>query len=123
MDMINPEHSERNDPERPVARGALVVAGGQAPELLAPTDEVLHFVPQTVQRPIKRPGPVLVRLARNGGADPSPAAALANGLAAIALVPGHPVGAQARSAPPWALDRPLGQELREHRRLVGLARG
>src|SRR4051795_8306321 len=123
MDMIDPENSERKYPEGPVALRALVVARGQAAKLLAAGEQVLHFVPLPVQRPVERPGPVLVRLARDAGPDPAPPAALADRPTAVALVSSDPAGAQARSAGTLALDRPLGQQLGKHRGLMRLARG
>src|SRR5829696_529124 len=123
MNMIDPEHSERNNPERAEARGALVVARGEAPELLAAGEEVLHPVAQPVQLPVERPGPMFIALARNGGPDPSPPAVLADRAAAVPLVCCDSVGPQPRPAPTESLNRPLAHQLGEHRRLVGLARG
>src|SRR5687768_16325028 len=102
MDMIDPQNSERNNPERSIARRALVVAGGQAPELLAAVDEPLHPVAQPVERVVERPGPPLIALARNGRPNPAPPAVPADRSAAVAFVSRHPLRAQARPATPGA---------------------
>src|SRR5215212_10709388 len=121
MIVFDPEHCHRNHPEGAVALGALVVAGGQAAELLAAGDQVLHPVAPPVEPPLEGAAPALVGLARDGEPDPAAAARLADGPAAVALVAGHALGAHARPPPTGTPHRALGQQLREHRRLVRLA--
>src|SRR5215213_2032507 len=100
MIMFDPEHCHRNHPEGAVALGALVVAGGQAAELLAATNQVLHAVAPPVQRPIEGAAAALVGLARDGVPDAAAAARLADGPTAVAFVAGYALGAHAR--PPAA---------------------
>src|SRR4051795_139678 len=121
MIMLDPEHNECNHPEGAVALGALVVAGGQGAELLAATDQVLHAVAPPVERPIKRAAAALVGLARDGRPDAAAATRLANGPTAVALIAGHAPGSHPGSPPSGPPHRALGQQLGEHRRLVGLA--
>src|SRR5215217_1042085 len=121
MVMFDPEHCHRNHPEGAVALGTLVVAGGQAAELLAAADQVLHAVAPPVERPIKRAAAALGSLARDGDPDAAPAARLADGPTAVAFVAGHPLGAPARPPAAGPPHRALRQQLREHRRLVGLS--
>src|SRR3954469_24709861 len=121
MSMFDPEHCHRNHPEGAVALGALVVAGGQGAELLAATNQVLHPVAQPVARSIEGAAPALVGLARDGDPDAAAAAHLADGPTAVALVAGYALGAHARPPAAGPPHRALGQQLREHRRLVGLA--
>src|SRR5215212_3709916 len=113
MIMFDPEHCHRNYPEGAVALGALVVAGGQAAELLAATNQVLHAVAPPVVRPIEGAAPVLVGLARDGDPNAAAAARLADGPTAVALVAGHALGAHAWPPPAGPPHRALGQQLRE----------
>src|SRR5436190_19237991 len=123
MGMLDPEDNARNHPEGAVALAALVIAGGQAAELLAAGDQVLDAMAQPVERPIEGAGPALVGLARDGDPGPSTTTRLANGAAAVAFVAGHAPGALAGSPAAGAPDRAPGQQPVEHRRLVRLARG
>src|SRR4051795_3291375 len=121
MIMLDPEHNECNHPEGAVALGALVVAGGQGAALLAATNQVLHPVAPPVARPIKRAAAALVGLARDGRPDAATAARLADSPAAVAFVGGHAPGPPAGPPAAGPAHRALGQQLREHRRLVRLA--
>src|SRR3954453_2997415 len=119
MSVSDPKNTERNDPEGAVACGALVVAGGQAAELLATGEQVLHLVAQAVEGTVEGTGAMLVRLARNTEPDPPATAVLADDPATVAFVPSDAPRAQAGPAPTRAFDRPLGQQAGEDRRLVG----
>src|SRR5215210_8923145 len=121
MNMLDPEHSERNQPQGAVALGALVVARGQAAVLLAAGDQVLHAVAQPVACPIEGAALALVDLARDGDPDPAAAARVADGPTAVALVAGHALGAYPRPPAARPPHRALGQQPREYRRLVRLA--
>src|SRR5579875_2624184 len=122
MILLDPEDHARNHPQGAVALGALVVAGGQAAELLAAVDQPLHSIAQPVERTVEPAPAALGGLARDGDPDPAPAARAADGPAAVALVAGDPPGAHAGSAPAGAPHRPRCQQPLEHRRLVRLAR-
>src|SRR5918999_1409300 len=121
MNLFDPEDNERNHPQGAVALAALVVAGGQAAELLAAGDQVLHAVAQAVARPIEGAAAALVGLARDGDPDPAAAARVADGPTAVALVADHAYGAHPWPPAARTPHRALGQQLREHRRLVRLA--
>src|SRR3954452_17395428 len=121
MIMFDPEHCHRNHPKGAVALGALVVAGGQGAELLAAADPVLHAVAPPVERPIKWAAAALVGLARDGRPDAAAAARLANGPTAVAFVAAHAPGPHPGPPATGPPHRALGQQLGEHRRLVGLA--
>src|SRR5215212_12067689 len=121
MIVFDPEHCHRNHPEGAVALGALVVAGGQAAELLAATNQVLHAVAPPVQRPIEGAAAALVGLARDGVPDAAAAARLADGPAAVAFVAGYALGAHPGPPAAGPPHRALRQQLREHRCLVRLA--
>src|SRR3954454_12483914 len=121
MEVFDPEHNHRNRPQGAVALGALVIAGGQAAELLAAGDQVLHAVAQSIERPIEGAAPSLVGLARDGDLDPAAAALVTDGPTAVALIASHALGPYPRPAPPGTPHRALGQQPGEHRRLVRLA--
>ncbi len=59
MQYPDPENSHRNRPEGLVAGRALVVAGGEAAELLAAVEQALHPVAQPVSGAVERPAPPL----------------------------------------------------------------
>src|SRR5205814_8960666 len=109
MDMFDPQHSHRNHPQGPVARGPLVVPRGQAAVLLAASDQVLHAVAQAVERPIERADPTLVTPSGDRVPQAAPPAVGAAGPAGVALVADHPTRPPARSARPGAADRALLQ--------------
>src|SRR6266571_9529670 len=98
MSMFEPEHSHRNRPEGAVARGALVVAGGQAAVLLAAVDQPLDAVAQAVQRPVERPAAALGAQAWDRVADPPPAAVGPPRPAGVALVARDALRPHARAA-------------------------
>ena len=83
-----------------VVDGALLVSGGDAPELLEPGEEVLHAVALAVGLAVEVALPRLVLAGGNDGADASGAQAPPSGGAAVALVTCGPTRAQARSAAP-----------------------
>jgi hypothetical protein len=122
MQYLEPEQSHRNRPEGLVAGRALVVAGGQAAELLAAGDQVLDPVPPAVDGAVERPGAVLVTSAWDGVPDAAPSAVRAADPTGVALVARDPVRTDAGSAPAGAPDRPLLQQPLESGRLVALAR-
>src|SRR5215211_6704964 len=111
MVMFDPEHCHRNHPEGAVALGALVVAGGQAAELLAAGDQVLHPVALPVQRPIEGAASALVGLTRDGDPDAAAATRLADGPTAVALVAGHALGPHPGPPPTRPPHRALRQQL------------
>src|SRR5687767_14860098 len=121
MIILDPEENERDHPQGAIAFAALVVAGGQAAELLAAGDQVLHAVAPSIERPIEGAAPSLVGLARDGDPDPAAAAPVADALTAVALVARHALGTHPRPAAAGTPHRALGQQPREHRRLVRLA--
>src|SRR6202035_4703567 len=96
MGMFDPENSERNQPEGAVAGRPLVVARGQAAKLLAAGKQVLHPMPQPVQRPVEGAAAPLVDAARDGDADaPSPARG-PDGAATVRFIARHALRPQ-----PW----------------------
>src|SRR5215210_8859325 len=121
MSMFDPEHNHCNRPQGAVALAALVVAGGQAAELLAAGDQILHAVAPPVECPIEGAALSLVGLARDSDPDPAAAAPVADGSTAVALVAGHALGTHPRPPAAGTPHRALGQQPREHRRLVRLA--
>src|SRR6476620_2079398 len=101
--MMDPEHSERNEPQSPVAGRTLVIAGSEAAVLLAPVDEPLDAVAVPVHRAVERPPARLIAQARERVADaPAPKVATA-GAPGVRLVADHPLGPHARPAAAPAL--------------------
>src|ERR1051325_11555452 len=123
MGLPEPKNSHGNRPEGAIAGGALVVAGGEAAELLAAGDEVLDPVSSAVDGAVERPGAVLVASAWDGVADAAAPAVRTSGTPGVALVARDPVRTDAGSAPAGPPDRPLLQQLLEGGGLVALARG
>src|ERR687883_52612 len=78
MGLSDPEDNHRNHPEGPVALGALVVAGGQAAELLAAGDQPLHPVAQAVRRTVEAAAPALGPQPGDGVAGGPPPAGAAH---------------------------------------------
>src|SRR5918912_2480733 len=74
MGISDPEDKHRNHPEGAVALGALVVAGGQAAELLAAGDQPLHPVAQAVRPAVEGTAPALGPQPGDGVADAAPPA-------------------------------------------------
>src|SRR5215210_1733815 len=103
-----PEQNRGNDPQGAVAVRALVVAGGQTAELLAPIDQPLDPIPQAVRCPIEGPTPPAVRAI----APPR-----------VPFVPDHAVGPQPGPPAAGPAHRALLEQLLEHRDFVLLAGG
>src|SRR5438270_5671759 len=123
MSMMDPEHSERNQPEGAVAVGALVVAGGQAAVLLAAVDQPLDAVALPVHRAVKRPPAPFVAQARERIAQAPPPTVAAAGTPGVPLVAHYSLGPHARPSPARAPHGALLQQALKHGRLVLLARG
>ena len=102
-----PEQNRGDDPEGAVALGALVVAGGQAAELLAAGDQRSPPDGAAGKRAVEGPARGSRWPCADGVADTSPPAVLADGPTAVAFVPGHPAGAHAGAPAPGPLDRAL----------------
>src|SRR5215211_315840 len=118
-----PEQNSGDDPQGPIAVAPLVVAGGQAAELLAAVDQPLHAVPQPVRRAIEPAAPALPPLAGDGVADASPPTVRPLPPPRVAFVAHHPLRAEARAAAARAPDGPLLQQPLEDHHFVLLARG
>lgn len=101
---------------------SLLIARRQPAKLLEAIDRALHAIPQAVDRPIKRSGAALVRLARDRVSDPPPPQIRPDLATTVPFVAHDPLGPQLRSSTPGALDRPLFQQLRNHRALMLFAR-
>src|SRR5689334_22122653 len=67
---LQPEQDRSNDPHRPVVLGALLVARGEPPELLAAVDQPLHQAPRAIALPVEGTATPLVALARDRHIDP-----------------------------------------------------
>src|SRR5919202_5227539 len=122
MGLPDPEDNHRQHPEGAVALGALVVAGGQAAELLAAGDQPLHPVAQAVRRAVDGTAPALGPQPGDGVADAAPAAVGAPRPPGVAPIAHHAPGAQPRPAAPGAAHRALLQQLLAGGGLVALAR-
>ncbi len=92
--------------------GQLLVTGGDRPVPLEPVDEALDPVALPVGGAVEPPGAALVAPGRDHRADPPPQLTLRLP-AAVALVPGHALGAQLRPPAPRPLDRPRVQQRRQ----------
>src|SRR5215213_2167553 len=122
MGIPDPEDYHRNQPEGAVAGGALVVAGGQAAELLAAVDHPLHAVAQAVRCAVEGAAPALRPQPRDGVADAAPAAVGAPRPPGVAPVAHHAPGTPPRPTPAGAPHRALLQQLLEGGGLMPLAR-
>lgn len=116
-----PEQYGGDDPQGAVAVRALVVAGGQTAELLAPIDQPLDAMSQAVRRPIEGPAPPLPPLPWDGVADAPPPAVGAIPPPGVAFVADHTVGPQPGSPAAGPSHRALLEQLLEHRDFVLLA--
>src|SRR5918912_359521 len=114
MGISDPEDYHRNHPEGAVALGALVVAGGQAAELLTAGDQPLHPVAQLVRRAGEAAATALGPQPGDGAA-PAVGAPCAPGVAPFAH---YAPGARPRPAPAGAAHRALLQHLLEGGGLV-----
>src|SRR5919202_4191275 len=94
MGLPDPEDNHRQHPEGAVALGALVVAGGQAAELLAAGDQPLHPVAQAVRRTVEAAATALRPQPGDGVADAAPPAVGAPRPPGVAPVAYHPTRAQ-----------------------------
>src|SRR5918997_6171622 len=121
MGVSDPEDYHRNDPEGTVALGALVVAGGQAAELLAAGDQPLDPVAQPIHGAVEAAAPALRPQPRDGVADAAPAAVGPPCAPGVALVAHHAPGAPPRPAAAGAAHRALLQQLLEGGGLVALS--
>src|ERR671932_544899 len=120
MSISDPEDKHRNHPEGAVAVGALVVAGGQAAELLAAGDQPLDPVAQPVRRTVEAATPALRPQPGDGVAEAAPPAGGAPRPPGVAPVAHYAPGAPPRPAPAGAADRALLQQLLEGGGLVPL---
>ena len=99
-----------------VVDGALLVAGGDAPELLEAVDQPLDAVACPIGLPVEaRPMPLALP-----GRDHRP---LARGPSGIGLVARHAPGPQARPPAALAADCPRVEEVRQADAVVALAAG
>src|SRR5215217_1368554 len=100
-----------------------LVAGRDRPVLFEPGDRALDAVALAVGRAVEaHAAPGLVGEAGDHRPDLAPAQAAPDLPPGVALVPGDPVGADARPTP-WPRHRPALQQRRRLRRLLALARG
>src|SRR5437764_6929032 len=120
MGISDPEDRHRNHPEGAVALGALVVAGGQAPDLLAAVAQPLDPVAQAVRGAVKGAGRALRPQQRAGVADAAPPAVGAQRAPGVAPVAHQPTRALPRPTPAGAADRALLQQLLEGGGLAAL---
>jgi hypothetical protein len=118
---FDPEDNHRNRPQGPVALGALLVAGGEAAILLAAVDQPLHALALPIPRPVKRPAPLLGAAPGDRVPNPAPAAVLAQGATAKALISHGAARAHPGPPGPSPFDGPLAEQPRRHGRLVLLA--
>jgi hypothetical protein len=118
-----PEQNRGNDPQGAVAVRALVVAGGQTAELLAPIDQPLDPISQAVRCPIEGPAPPFPPLVRDRVADTPPPAVRSIAPPSVPFVPDHAVGPQPGPPAAGPAHRPLLEQLLEHRNFVLLAGG
>ena len=116
-----PQQNSCDDPERAVAVGPLVVASGQAAELLAAVDQPLHSVAQAVRRAIERPAAALRAPTRDGVPNPPAPTVRSMGAPRVAFVAHDAIGPPPGPPAPRAPHGPLFQELLEDRRFVLLA--
>jgi hypothetical protein len=102
--------------------GTLLIASGQAPELLTPIDEPLDAVTQAVEGSLERPLATFILLARDRDPDAMLASVLSNLPAAVPFIAHHALRAALGAAWSTALDGPALHELFENHRLVSLPR-
>src|SRR4051794_18784507 len=102
---------------------ALLVAGGDAAELLQAVDQALDEIATPVRGTVEVRLPALVALARDHRPDVTPAQAAPCGRAAVALVARRTLRPQTGSAPTGATDRALIQQRLKRNLLVPLAAG
>src|SRR3954468_18538048 len=102
---------------------ALLVAGGDAAELLQAVDQALDEIATPVRSTVEVRLPALVALARDHRPDVTPAQAEPCGRAAVALVARRPLRPQTGSASTGATDRALVQQRLKRNLLVSLATG
>jgi hypothetical protein len=105
-----------------VVGGTLLIASGQAPELLTPIDKPLDTVTQAVEGSIERPLATFTLLARDGDPDAMLASVLSNLPAAVSFIAHYALRAVLGAAWPTALDGTALQELFENHRLMSLPR-
>src|SRR5215210_2278172 len=105
MGVSDPEDNHRKHPEGALALGALVVAGGQAAELLAAGDQPLDPVAQAVRRTVEAAAPAFRPQPGDGVADAAPAAGGAPRAPGVAPVAHHAPGAPPRPAAAGAAHR------------------
>src|ERR687895_856063 len=103
--MPKEDPTDGDQPHGPVVDGAFLIAGGQAPELLAAIDQSLDTVARAVHGTIKRAASALVALTGDGDAHAPLAQIAADALGAVALIAAHPP----RPSPSWPADRALPQ--------------
>src|SRR4051812_28393741 len=118
-----PEQDGGDDPHRPVVLGALLVARGEPPELLAAPDEPLHQVAGAIGRAVEGAAPPLIALAGDRHVDPVPPGIAPDLPTAVALAADDAPGPSPRPPAPRPLDRPLLHEPLEGGGLVSLAGG
>jgi hypothetical protein len=105
-----------------VVYGTLLIASGQAPELLTSIHEPLDAVTQAVEGSIERPLATFILLARDRDPDAMLASVLSNLPAAVSFIAHHALRATLGAAWPTALDGTALHEPFEHHRLVALPR-
>ncbi len=107
---LQPEQDHAQHDHGEVIDAALLVAGGDAAELLEAVDQTLDPVALPVGFAVEAGLPALVALAGDHRPDVSPAQAAAGGRAAVALVAGQSARPQARTALTRAADRAMVQQ-------------
>jgi hypothetical protein len=119
--MSQPEGDRSDGEHRQIVDGPLLIAGGNAPELLEAVDESLDDVPPSVGGLVE-PHPSLAFLARDHDPDPPSMQIPPDPAPTVALVPGNPIGSHTRlSSSP--LDRSLLHQRLDHGLLVALSSG
>src|SRR5215203_265982 len=89
---LEPKHDGGNRDHGQVFGGQLLIARGDATELLEAVDQPFHHVTVAIGRFVEVPSSPLVLLASNHYPDAPLAQIPPDLLAAIALVPRHPIG-------------------------------
>src|ERR687895_785273 len=117
--MPKEDPTDGDQPHGAVVDGAFLIAGGQAPELLAAIDQPLDTVARAVQGTIKRAASALGALTRDGDTHAPLAQIAADALGAVALVADHPPRATPRPSPSWPADRAFLQQRLDHGPYLG----
>lgn len=106
---------------RQIASGELVVAGGNASELLQTVNETLHPIAFAVNLPIERAGAGLVGSTRDGVANTATTQEAAHGRKTVPLVADDPLGPFPWPSATRSLDRALAEQLLKDGDLMTLA--